>query len=257
MQRSDVSEQLPSRLSILGQAPRFMHNDHNLSTPWLKLWFSQIGESTVDAEQSLLDWLSTSERARLARIRHDDKRREYLLSRLLMRHALTECFQPATAEWQFNEQIGAMPAIEELPTGVHSSLSHSGGYVCFGLANCALGVDIEIVRPRRDLLAGAKIFMAQDELSTLGNNAATAMDYFYRCWCAKEACYKSLAPRTQETTAFNTIRYMDLRSGSANRHLIEGGSDEFHFAAAMAQRPTEIRQWAYLATVAVSIKDSA
>ena len=234
--------------------PELMPDDKNSPAAWLKLWFSRVGESTLAAERSVLGWLSPSERARLARIRHDNKRREYLLSRFLMRHALSECFPRAAVEWQFDEQIGAIPVIEALPHGVQISLSHSGGYVCFGLANCALGIDIEIVRPRRDLLASAKMFMHRDELDNLGKNAAKAMDYFYRCWCAKEACYKSLAPDRQASTAFSTIRYVDLRAGDANRYLIEGGSEDFHFAASMAQRPTEIRRHSYLSPIELFIK---
>jgi 4'-phosphopantetheinyl transferase len=234
-----------------------MPDDHNLPTPWLRLWFSRIGESTRQAEQSLLEWLSTSERARLVRIRHADKRREYLLSRALMRHALSESFHRAATEWQFNEQSGATPAIEDLPAGVQVSLSHSGGYICFGLANCALGIDIEVDRPRRDLLASAEMFMNQEELVTFDKDDAMRLDFFYRCWCAKEACYKSLSSEQQTATTFNAIRYLDLHRGDANRYLIEGRSDDFHFAAVMAQCPGEIQQQSYLAAVAVSIQASA
>jgi len=224
---------------------------------WLQLWFSQVGEATLQAEREVLEYLSKTERGRLARIRHEGKRREYLLSRMLMRHALGETFRRAASQWRFVEQNGATPRIEELPAGIGVSLSHSGGHVCFGMADCALGIDIEVDRPRGDLLASAEMFMADSERACLRGDEAAQLDYFYRCWCAKEACYKSLDASLQATTTFNSIVYAELQSGDANRALIEGRGDGFHFAAALARRPANIERHHYRAEVTVELDAGA
>ena len=73
------------------------------------LWFSKVGEATVAAEQAVLDYLSPSEEERLQRIRPQKKRREFLLSRSLMRHALSETFGGPATEWCLHEQPSASP----------------------------------------------------------------------------------------------------------------------------------------------------
>lgn len=223
-----------------------MSIDHQSTSYWLQLWLSRVGEASHAAENRVREWLSATERERLQRIRHDGKRREYLLSRMLMRHALSQNFAQAADEWRFAEQTTSAPHIDQLPEGIHFSLGHSDGYVCFGLANCALGIDIEINRPRRDLGASAEIFMDSDEREYLLRGEMADRDYFYRNWCAKEACYKSLSADDQSTTLFAAISYTALLAGNGQRKLIEGGSDDYRFAAVMAQSPSEIEQYSFL-----------
>lgn len=229
-----------------------MPSDDTSPCPWLQLWFSQVTDATVDAEQNLRGQLSQSERGRLLGIKRDDKRREYLLSRALMRHALGQQFHRAESDWQFTERSGGPPAIAELPSGIYLSLSHSGGYLCFAISSGTVGIDIEAIKQRRNLLAMAKMFMDDTELDQLGRKGASQEDYFYRAWCAKEACYKSLAPAQQATTSLAAISYRSLFDGH-DRRLIEGGSTAFRFAAAVTQLPVQTTQNAYLAKVRISL----
>jgi phosphopantetheine--protein transferase-like protein len=230
--------------------------DDPSNSPWLQLWFSRISDATADAEQNVCAQLSQSEHGRLLRIKHDGKRREYLLSRALMRHALGEQFHRAESDWHFTERSGAPPAIAELPSGIYLSLSHSGGYLCFAISNSVIGIDIEVVRQRHNLLAMAKMFMDDTELDQLVRKGASQEDYFYRAWCAKEACYKSLAPAQQAKTSLPAISYRSLLDGHDQR-LIEGGSTAFRFAAAMTRLPGQTTQTAYLANVQIPLTGMA
>lgn len=230
-----------------------MPNDPDSPAHWLQLWFSRVGDASRPAENQVLDWLSPSELGRLQQLGHERRRREYLLSRALMRHALQHQFQRAEADWRFTERNAAPPRISGLPRGTHLSLSHSGGYICFAIASCAVGVDIEARKPGRDYLAAAEWFMDNAERAQLGRRRATRAEYFYRLWCAKEACFKALTPALQARTSLRTIRHADLRRGRSDRQLIEGDGDEFRMAAVVAAGALRIEQASFLETVAVAL----
>ena len=228
--------------------------DDSAQSHRLQLWFSRVSEETLAAEDEVRLWLSASERERLQQISHKRKRREYLLSRALMRHALSQQFQRSESGWQFTEKSGMPPVIEDLPAGTHLSLSHSHGHLCFALASCRLGIDIEIVKPDRDFVATAEMFMDTAERECLQDNAVARADFFYRAWCAKEACYKSLTPEEQIATTLQAISYTALREGRARQRLIEGESADFRFAAAMAHSPETIEQHCFQVPVAVTLE---
>ena len=68
------------------------------------------------------------------------------------------------------------------------------------------------------------------------------LDYFYRCWCAKEAWYKRLKPQQQARTTLRSICYQALCQGLDGSRLIEGRGDDFHLALiAQASRSFEQR----------------
>ena len=60
----------------------------------LQLWFARVSDSTMDIEKTVQALLSVSELKRLDLIKGHNKRREYLLSRALMRHVLSRYFHP-------------------------------------------------------------------------------------------------------------------------------------------------------------------
>ncbi|MCP4331961.1 MAG: 4'-phosphopantetheinyl transferase superfamily protein [Gammaproteobacteria bacterium] len=233
-----------------------MSIDHEPVSHWLRLWFSRVGEASLSVENGALEWLSPTEFERLQRIRHDGKRREYLLSRVLMRHALSQNFARTADEWQFTEQPDAAPRIDDLPEETYVSLSHSGGYICFGLASCALGIDIEINNPGRDFSTNAEVFMNNGEREYLLRGATADQDYFYRNWCAKEACYKSLEPSRQARTSLTAINYADLQTNRYDRLLIEGDGGDFRFASVLCAVPLRIEQNSFLEPVTVVLANT-
>lgn len=233
-----------------------MPNHLYASTQRLTLWFSKVDEATIAAEQAVLDCLSPSEEQRLRRIRPANKRREYLLSRSLMRHALSETFGGSPRQWCLHEQQHASPRAQQLPDGIHLSLSHSGGYICFAVASCPVGVDIEIVRTDRDYLSSASFFMDEEERAQLLAAEDSQVDFFYRSWSAKEAWYKALAPQEQAQTTMRSIRYAAVREGYGGRRLIEGHSNEFRLATVVLADTVRFEQAHYLEPVQVTLEDS-
>ena len=163
----------------------------------LQLWISKIGD-TIEIERSTENLLSDTEIKRLSSTRSHNKRREFLLSRALMRHALSQHFLCPLDEWSFTERINLPPKISNLPSNTYFSLSHSKGLICFAISNSPVGIDIELAETDRDFLELAKIFMNDEELKYLEQNMEIQTDIFYRTWCAKEAYYKAI-PSTRST----------------------------------------------------------
>lgn len=205
----------------------------------LNLWFTRLSDVTREAELRIQTLMSESEHQRLAAIGNPRRRREYLLSRALMRHALTDHFGGNDAAWLFVEETAAPPAIRNLPSGAHVGLTHSRGYIAFAISGAPVGIDIESMETRRDISAIAESFMDCDEVAGLPAGKG-ALGYFYRLWCAKEACYKMLPAAGQSTTTLAGISYPGLLAGSGPGYLIEAQAARFSFAAVTGARPDSI-----------------
>jgi len=95
-------------------------------------------------------------------------------------------------------QLQSLPTIARTPMGkpffpehpeIQFSLSHSGSLLLCAVDSSPVGVDIEIIRPRREqLLRYALTHEEYDELQTLGGDWGA----FYRLWTRKEAWAKYL-----------------------------------------------------------------
>jgi len=213
----------------------------------LQLWFARVSDSAMNAEQSIRNLFSDSEKNRLKSIKSNNKRGEYLLSRALMRHALSQHFQLQEKEWQFFERFDSAPVVCNLPKNTYLSLSHSDGLICFALSDCPLGIDIETTNKQRNYLALAEVFMNDKELDHLAQNESTQDDQFYRTWCAKEAYFKALPATEQAITFLNQLSYSALIKNLTEWRLVEGKIDTCRFAAVMNNKPRTINQFYFLA----------
>ena len=202
----------------------------------LQLWFSKIGDTT-EIERSTENLLSDTEIKRLSSTQSHNKRREFLLSRALMRHALSEHFLCPIDEWSFTERVNLPPKIINLPSNVYVSLSHSKGLICFAISNSPVGIDIEYAETNRDFLALAKIFMNDEELTYLKHNMEMKTDIFYRTWCAKEAYYKAAPSITQNDISYKDISGQSLLNNETCWSLTEGKIEQFYVSAIMKNKP--------------------
>lgn len=140
-------------------------------------------------------FLSNAEQDYLERQR-GKRYREYLLSRALLRQALslTLSMQVPPSHWQIRYGSQAPPAIEGPEAhDWHCSLSHSAGRVAIALSNQGgCGVDIEIHRFRRNRPQLANSFFTVGERALLDRTPESEKDtVFYRLWTLKEAWYKT------------------------------------------------------------------
>jgi 4'-phosphopantetheinyl transferase len=75
---------------------------------------------------------------------------------------------------------------------LHFNLSHSEPVAAVALAHVPVGVDVEVLRPRRALDRLAARLLPPDELECYaGRSPEEQLRAFYRCWTAREAVAKA------------------------------------------------------------------
>lgn len=139
--------------------------------------------------------LSDEERTRRERFRFPAGRHLFLVSRALVRSALSEYAGVAPEHWRFDVSAAGRPdvsAAHRLPW-LRFNLSHSGDFVVCAVArDCALGVDVETVANPVEALEIAGRFFATDEVAELRRvSGPERTARFYRYWTLKEAYLKA------------------------------------------------------------------
>jgi 4'-phosphopantetheinyl transferase len=137
--------------------------------------------------------LAPDERHRAARFAFDHLRHSFILARgalrILLGHYLN--VHPASIEFQYSSK--GKPALAE-SAGIEFNASHSGRLAVFALtAGCQIGVDVEQLRPLRDMQSIADRFFCPEEAADLMTVAADQRERaFFACWTRKEAYIKAV-----------------------------------------------------------------
>lgn len=159
-------------------------------------------------------FLPPEEKTRAQKFSNDAERNRFIAARLLLRCLLSQkssyCVHPSS--WKFRSGPNGKPYLSGPPFWENSSapaatehqgkpvfpqfnLSHSGDYIALAFSECAnLGVDIELMKTRRDIKGIARLIFTPDEnqilQEQLKKNSKNAEQYFYRLWCRHEALGK-------------------------------------------------------------------
>ncbi|TAJ91590.1 MAG: 4'-phosphopantetheinyl transferase superfamily protein [Gammaproteobacteria bacterium] len=141
--------------------------------------------------------LSAEEIARLYRFKPEHKRREFALSRAMLRGVLGEMLEARPVDLEFAYGNKGKPALggKFVDASVSFNLSHSGGMTVLAVTRCEadLGVDIERLRADVDCIGLASRFFSSSESRELADIPASARPAaFFACWTRKEALVKSL-----------------------------------------------------------------
>lgn len=132
--------------------------------------------------------LHPSEERQAAAILDAAQRLRYERSRTAMRHVLAERLSadPKAID------IRLSPKGKPFTNGCEFSISHSGAWFAMALSDRPVGIDIEILRPRRQILELARRFFSARDYRVLAEMAGTHVDRaFHRQWVAKEAALKA------------------------------------------------------------------
>lgn len=147
-----------------------------------------------------VNWLGILDRQDLSRIKHarSKRRDEFLLSRLLLRYALT-CHlggtEPGTLE--VVEKTSGQPEVPRADqSGLRFNISHSHQYVAVAVStdiDDSIGVDIEYSQNPRAIKDIARVFCSDQELEEINkiNKTGDLEKLLYRLWTRKEAALKS------------------------------------------------------------------
>lgn len=168
-----------------------------LESEELHLWLlptEEAGLDDVDVKR-LLALLPADEQERSERFVVERPRREYILTRTLVRRLLSQYAAVEPGAWRFSSNAYGRPAIAapEAPSGLDFNLSHTGGMiVCLLGRGRELGVDVEDRQRARRTLDIAERFFSPREAAALRALAPAAQgDRFMDLWTLKEAYIKA------------------------------------------------------------------
>lgn len=131
------------------------------------------------------DWLSTQERTRLAQLRTQPRREQFLAARWLARQTLARALGGAERDWELTAPHDAPPSVAGHPE-LFLSVSHSGAWAACAVGREPLGLDLEAPRRQRDIGGLVAVCCTEREQAWVGADEAL----FYAVWTVKEAWLK-------------------------------------------------------------------
>ena len=147
-------------------------------------------------EASLTAVLNQEERQRYARITAPRIKRQFLQTRLALRHILSHYHgQLAPSHWQFSRNDYGRPALvgDDFEHGLVFNISHTRGALVIGFARAGdLGVDVEYTQRQARAIALADRYFSPDEVAQLQRlEPSLQKPQFFDLWTLKEAYIKA------------------------------------------------------------------
>jgi 4'-phosphopantetheinyl transferase len=158
---------------------------------WLTFPEAISDSSVLEGYRQLL---SAAEIDRLGEIGSSRVRHEYLVTRALVRSALSRYVAVRPEDWQFETSAGGRPEIAAPSgTGLRFNLSHTRGVVaCLVTEAIDAGVDVENMERSLDVQGLAERRFAVEEAVELGACPADGKQrHFFGLWTLKEAYLKA------------------------------------------------------------------
>lgn len=175
---------------------------------------------TDDDRGRFLACLSAEELLRYERFLRPLRQREFLLGRILLRFAVARLAGVALDAVGVIERKNQAPLVQLPATDAalpYFSLSHSHGWVaCAISSDTALGLDIETLDAKRDVLAISRAAFSEAESDWLFSRPAEdKVAEFYTLWSSKEALFKLTSARDGGSSLPEQVAAgVRLRSGS-------------------------------------------
>ncbi|MGZ3240179.1 MAG: 4'-phosphopantetheinyl transferase family protein [Burkholderiaceae bacterium] len=163
----------------------------------LHVWIAYPDNASVQhLIEQFLPLLNQEEQDRYRRFHFDHDRHTYLAAHALVRITLSRYASCEPAQWRFTRGAQGKPEIEAkagLPA-LRFNLSHTKGMVSCAVAlNRVCGVDVERIRPMKDMVGIAETVFSDAEVSFLHSlDAANWPDSFFKLWTLKEAYIKAI-----------------------------------------------------------------
>jgi 4'-phosphopantetheinyl transferase len=159
----------------------------------LHLWCAYPDDAfSVKSAQACEDMLSEDEHARLQTFRFDRHRREYLVTRALVRTALSHYHSLTPEAWSFPRNAYGKPAAAPA-SGLHFNLSNSPSLVvCLIHQGTELGVDVEPHKRAVEIAELAPDVFSPPELAQLQVlRGQDKLDRALSLWTLKESYIKA------------------------------------------------------------------
>jgi 4'-phosphopantetheinyl transferase len=155
------------------------------------IWHHDLAVSERQFEE-LFRLLDHSERDRAARFKVEEPRRQYVISRALLRTVLGRYLPAEPERIRFCLGEHGKPELES-PSDLRFNLSHTEGAVVVALTRAGqVGIDVERIRQNLNPLELAERFFSPAETDWLRKQPAEhQFAAFFACWTAKEAYVKA------------------------------------------------------------------
>lgn len=183
-------------------------------------------DTDYGAIQDMAELLSPDERARSNRFKPEHKRNQYILTHGFLRKLLGNYLQQNPATLQFSTNSSGKPCLINLvnmasldnPYRINFNISHSRDISLIAVArNREIGIDVESLQPKNDLLQIARRYFSSEEVEWLAAKPALELNAaFYRIWTAKEAYLKAVG-----TGLSGGLNSFTVRSNSTGLSRIE------------------------------------
>jgi 4'-phosphopantetheinyl transferase len=160
----------------------------------LHLWRARCDDG-LEPVQRYQELLSPDERERARRFAIDGARRDFIVSRGMLRELLAAYLNVRPADIVLHYGIHGKPHVRmgDAESAVRFNVSHSKGFAVFAFSlEAEVGVDVERIReelPGREI---AERFFSEQEVAALGKVPLEQCSVaFFTCWTRKEAYVKA------------------------------------------------------------------
>ena len=174
-----------------------------------EVWRASINHVEIDPiSLELGPLLCPSERARLEKFTRTGRRKQYLVSRAMIRAALSRFYALPLSYWHLHENKDAPPKISNTPEQpLYISLSHSADCIMLAISQQPVGIDVENISGDRPLTEIAKrVFTPEQQAALSAMPSEQAVLHFYNLWTRKEALVK-LADKPTSIQMFSNMAW--------------------------------------------------
>jgi 4'-phosphopantetheinyl transferase len=162
--------------------------------------------------------LSDEETVRLSGMKHEKRRRSFLLGRATLRLLLSELTdRPPDSVSIVVEENGSLAAPD---TSYTISIAHSGDRAVAVASERPVGIDLEIATVKDDDLL--KYILHEDELPRVGALTISESEKLFLCWTAKEAVLKALGTGLRRSPKSVQVSQIDRNFEFVVIHDLEG-----------------------------------
>jgi 4'-phosphopantetheinyl transferase len=148
---------------------------------WIEI--APLARVLAEAPPDTARWLSESEQARLAALRHAGRRAQFVAGHWLVRVLLARAWGEAPAQWSLCERRSRAPSVRGHES-LQVSISHADAWIAAAVADAPIGIDLEPRGRRLDDAIAPLLVNAGEDPASLDAQARLER------WVAKEAWLK-------------------------------------------------------------------
>jgi 4'-phosphopantetheinyl transferase len=171
---------------------------NNLDMPSATLWLLDSSRVPEEDVAFFVQQLGASEVRRYSRFKRRERKRQFLLGRMLLRFAVSRLMSLPPDVLGVVERTGNAPELvlpDSQSLRASFSLSHSRDWVaCVLSSSVSLGLDIEVKDATRDVLSISQlVFHSNEHFWLWAQPEAARVAAFYSLWSTREALYKLMS----------------------------------------------------------------